>query len=179
MSLHATTPRKERLLAFGRSNSGRSSTYLNIADWAARTNADTHIYLALTDRSWDAMRFDEIDPYVTVTDLERGDYMAWVDWAKTTVDKVRADDWLVVDRIDEAWEAAQEFYWDRLTGGDMLADVYFRNQQAMKSKGAEGEYMAGDHGANWGLIKKYYRPTRALQYPLYRGRERDHGRHQG
>ena len=102
------------------------------------------------------MRFPAIEPVVNVTDLDRGDFMAWIRWAETLKSVVGRDDWAVVDLADTAWDVAQEFYWDKKTGGDMLADVFFENQRAIESKGSEGEYMGGADGANWGLIKKYY-----------------------
>ncbi len=156
MSLHPTTPRRERLLVFGRNNSGKSSVWLNIADWLSRTNSPDRLHVGSTDHAWDAMRYPDIEPYVNVTDLDRTDFMAWITWASSLKSTVTRDDWVIVDLAETAWDAAQEFYWDKKTGGDMLADIFFENQRAIESKGTDGEYMGGAHGANWGLIKKYY-----------------------
>lgn len=158
MTLHPTTPRRERILAFGPSNSGRSSTWLNIAQMAAQFETDTHLYVGGTDRAWDAMRYDEIEPYVSYEDLDRNDFMPWIDWAKNVKAKVRPDDWVVVDMADVAWDAAQEHVLPQVTntGSDMLADIYLANLKAIESKGGEGEFMGGAHGQRWDIIKRYY-----------------------
>ncbi len=156
MSLHPPTARRERLLIYGLNNSGKSSAVLDLAKWSASTNSPSRIYVGSTDYKWDGMVYPEIATTVTVTNLDRDDFLPWIEWAKAVKAKVTRDDWVCVDMVDVAWEAAQQFYWDRVTGGDLLADVWFRNQQAINTKGAEGEYMAGSNGGNWGLIKKYY-----------------------
>ena len=156
--LHAPHPRRERPLIYGRFNSGKSSCWLSVADWSERTDADITIHLGDTDHAWDAMRpiDGSLDRIVQVTDLDINDYRPWLDWTKKTRENVRPEDWVVVDMIDKAWTAAQGHYWAQMTGDDVLAEVYLRNQQALASKGREGEYMAGDHGANWGIINKFY-----------------------
>lgn len=156
MALHPTTPRREKILAYGRPNSGKSSTWVSIADWLATTGSTSRIHLGTTDRAWDAMRYDKIEEVVVATELIQGDFLFWIEWAKKTRESVGRDDWIVVDKACMVWDEAQAFYWDKKTGGDMLADVYFENQRAIESQGDDGEYMSGAHGVNWGLIKKYY-----------------------
>ena len=156
MSLHPPTSRRERILAYGLNGSGKTSTLLDVATWIANTQSSARIHVGSTDYKWEPMITPEIEPIVTVTNLDRDDFMPWIEWARSLKTKVSRDDWVSVDLIDVAWEAAQQFYWDKVTGGDLLADIWFRNQEAINSKGAEGEYMAGSNGGNWGLIKKYY-----------------------
>lgn len=154
--LQPTSPRRERVLAYGRPNSGRSSTWISLADWIAKTGSPSRIHLATTDRAWDAMRYPDIEPVVIAAELDQSDFAPWFDWAKKTRENVSRDDWIVVDKANQAWEGAQEFYWEKRTGGDMLADIWYQNQRAVETKGREGEFMGGAHGSNWDLIKKYY-----------------------
>lgn len=159
MSLHPTSPRRERILAFGSPNSGRSSTWLNIADWNAKTLASSHVYLGSTDRAWDAMQYPEIEPYVSVTDLDRTDFMPWIDWAKLIKSKVTRDDWVVVDMADVAWEAAQAHAFGLMTGGDMLSDIVLRDfleKEKAKEERNSKEMMSGPHGSKWDVTKRYY-----------------------
>lgn len=156
MTLHPTSPRREKLLVYGRPNSGKSSTWVSIADWTAKTSSTSRIHLATTDRAWDAMRYPEIEDVVTATELDLSDFEPWFEWAKKTAANVGRDDWIVVDKANHAWEGAQEYFWHRKTGGNLLADVFYEHQQAVETKGQRGSFMGGAHGANWDLIKRYY-----------------------
>lgn len=156
MPLHPPNSRKERLLVYGRSGAGKSSTWLSVANWALDTDADTVIHLGDTDHAWDAMRYEDIEPYISVTDLDINEYPDWLTWTRTVREKVKPSDWVVVDMIDKAWTAAQTHFWYQMSGGDPLGEIYLRNQQAIVTKGEQGEYMGGAHGANWGVINKFY-----------------------
>jgi hypothetical protein len=151
MPLHGPERRRERVLIYGRPGSGKSSAWTDLALWRERTKASWRIHLADTDHAWEAMDPDgRFDDFLTVKDLSVNDFHTWPKWAKDTAAVVARDDWLVVDMIDKAWEGAQNFYWDQVGDGASLADIFLRNQTDDKF------HMAGDHGANWGVINKYY-----------------------
>lgn len=157
--LHAPSSRRERALIFGRSNAGKSSALLAIAQWRLDTAATFNIYLGDTDHAWDAMRRDEYDPFVSVADLDINDYRPWLEWVKKVRENIGRDDWVCVDMIDKAWEAAQSHYWQQMSPDDVLADIYLRNQVEVNKgagKGNSDNMMAGSHGANWGIINKFY-----------------------
>lgn len=155
--LHNPTHRKERILIYGRSNCGKTSSWLALGDWKHRTNSDFNIHVADTDGVWDIVRpvTGELDD-IQVTRLYTDEYREWLDWVKKTRANVKPNDWVVVDMIGKAWEAAQTYYWSQVGSDDLLADIYLANQRALETKGAEGKYMAGAHGANWGLINRYH-----------------------
>lgn len=153
--MKASTPRRERTLVYGRSNAGKSSTWLDVANWFATTETPNRIHLGCTDFAWQSMRHEVIEPYVDCTDLDPLDFMGWVDWARRLRGEVDPDDWVVLDRTDILWEVAQETV-ERKRGHDLLADVKFENLRAIETRNAEGELMGGAHGSNWGLIKSYY-----------------------
>jgi hypothetical protein len=155
--MKAPSGRRERVLLYGRSGSGKSSAWLSLASWAEDTDTALTIHLGDTDHAYDAVAdIPEISSHVSCTDLDVNEYPQWLEWAKETRVKVSRDDWVVVDMIDKAWLGAQTHFWYQMSNGDPLADVYLRNQKAIDSKGEDGEYMGGSHGANWGIINKYY-----------------------
>jgi hypothetical protein len=155
--LHPPNNRRERTLIYGRFDSGKSHAWMSIAHWIRDTNSTARIHVGDTDNSWEAMRPADgsLDNIVLVTDLDINDYRVWTQWAKKLRSEVSRDDWVVVDMIDDTYQAAQNYYWDQMAPDDLLADIYLRNQQNIEGMSG-GESMAGPHGGNWGVIYKYY-----------------------
>ena len=159
------TNKLERVLAFGRSNSGKSSIWASIAEWTADTGGGL-VYLGDTDQAWDAMQSDNVLEVVVPSNV--GDYVSAVEWARGLKGKVNKEDWVVFDMADRSWVWSQEHYWNAISTDDdmLLGDVYVRDQLARRKadilkaggkwEGDEGESMAGSHGSNWGVIYKYY-----------------------
>src|SRR5215469_2323790 len=159
------TGKLEKVLVFGRSNSGKSSVWSAIAEWTADTGGGK-IYLGDTDQAWDAMQSDNVLEVVVPTYIS--DYMSAVEWARGLRKEVEKEDWVVFDMADRSWVWSQEHYWNAVSDTDdmLLGDVYARDQLARKKaevlkaggkwEGDEGESMAGSHGSNWGVIYKYY-----------------------
>lgn len=145
--------RRERILAYGRSGSGKSSTWMAVAQWIADTGSTAKIYVGDTDNAWDAMGYDEISHIVIPTHITN--YREGLEWARKTRDQVDPRDWVVFDMVDKAWPWAQEHYFTTKMGNDdlMLGDIYLDNQRSIEDKTVG---MAGDHGSNWGVIYKYY-----------------------
>jgi hypothetical protein len=153
MPLHTNSPRLEKILGFGLSNSGRSSMWIALADWIAQTGSDAKVHVGLTDNSWDDVRYDRIEEVVRVRDLDIRDFRPWMEWVEGL--EVKRDDWVVVDRADVAYEAAQQTFHMEDSGRGML-EVLMEDKKAKDTKGAQGKYMAGAHGVNWDLAKRYY-----------------------
>lgn len=153
MTLHAPHARRERILAYGRSNSGKSSMWLNLAQWREDTGAEWDIYVADTDAAWDAMRPEDgsYDPFVHVTQLDVEDYRPWVTWAQDTKKAVNPDDWVVVD-VHRAWEASEIHYFGPL---DILAEMAEKHRQFTQGDKA-GESMGGAYGGRWAARRRWY-----------------------
>lgn len=153
--MQPSSNRRERVLVYGRSNSGKSSCWLSIATWAADTGTDFHIYVGDTDNAWDAMGYEDIQKTVYAEHVR--DYRDAIQWARKTRDSVKGNDWVVFDMASKAWPWAQEHYFSTYVGDDdlLLGDVYLKDQKAM-NKEDDGESMGGAHGSNWGVIYKYY-----------------------
>jgi hypothetical protein len=162
----APTGKRERILGFGRSGSGKSSMWGAIGEWEADTGGGGKVWVADSDNAWDAM-WSENSEGVVQAERVRG-YVEAVHWARGIRGKVKGDDWVVMDMADKVWSWSQEHYWQTVTGEDdlLLGDVYVQDQLARKKaevvkgggkwEGDDGEAMAGAHGANWGVIYKYY-----------------------
>lgn len=150
MPLHPPGRRRERILTYGGSGSGKSSAWLNVAKWLQQTGAPGKVRLLDTDFAWEAYRPTDgsLDERVVVQD-------AW-DWADfkpgmeklTRAKDVTNDDWLVVDLIDKAWSKAQQGFFEYLT--DRPFDEFMG--EAVKNNVNVG----GEWGSNWGVINKMY-----------------------
>jgi AAA domain len=150
MTLHPTTTRREKILAYGGFNSGKSSMTLALANWRRDTNADFSIYLGDTEHGWEVVD-DGGYPFVHHTDLDIEDYRPWVEWGQETKRKVGRDDWLVVD-LHKAWEASEIHYFGPL---DILAEIAEKHRQFTQGdKG--GESMGGAYGGRWAARRRWY-----------------------
>lgn len=152
MSLHAPSPRRERVIIYADRGGGKSSAYISIGDWLDRTHSDRKVWLYDTDKSWEANRDESgaLDPYFNVVFLDRerfGGTGGWAETVRETRPLVHPDDWVVVDLQTHAWEAAQSHYWGQRSGNSSLAELWLRNRP---------QDVAGDHGVNWGIINKFY-----------------------
>src|SRR6266853_7020337 len=155
--MQPSSSRRERILVYGRSGAGKSSTWASLAQWISDTDTESLIHLGDTDNAWDAIQYEELEKYVTQSHITN--YRDALQWARKTRDNVQPTDWVVFDMIDKAWAWAQEHYFSTIMGDDdlMLGDVYVSNQIVMaKPKGEREGGMAGEHGSNWGVIYKYY-----------------------
>jgi hypothetical protein len=150
--IHASTTRRERIVAYGDRGGGKSSTYISIADWLDRTGSDRRVWLFDSDNGWDANRAEDgsLDRFITVFRVNRdsfGGKDGWLAACKAVRRDIHADDWVVVDLQTHAWEGAQRYYWGEKSGNDSLAELWLRNRP---------QDVSGDHGTNWGVINKFY-----------------------
>lgn len=150
MALHPPGKRRERILAYGGSGSGKSTIWLNIARWMEQTSAPGKIRLLDTDYAWDAYRpvDGSLDQRIIVEEA-----YDWTDFKPaierlTQAKDVTNDDWLVVDLIDKAWTKAQTGFFEYLT--DKPFDEFMA--ESVKNDVNVG----GEWGRNWGVINKMY-----------------------
>lgn len=153
--MHSPDNSLERICAYGPFDSGKSVMWADLAKWIALTGSPSHIYAADTDNTWDRQGNPAWTSFTHVTRLTRGEYPAWCAWAAESAKAAKPGDWIVVDMADKVYEEVQSYYWSK-NGFDSLADVYTLDLQNREKKGKGVFHMAGDHGANWGPIYKYY-----------------------
>lgn len=149
--IHPPSNRRERILVYGDSGSGKSSCWVSIADWLARTGSGERVFTLDTDNAWDALRpvDGSLDAVLTVISLDEYEYGEWTPAARKFRGELTKDSWLVLDLADKAWSGAQSHFWKHLSGGDSLAEMKLRE---LKKPGT----ISGDHGKNWDVIKNFY-----------------------
>ncbi len=150
--LTPTSRAKERILLFGKEGTGKTNAWCTIAAWMRRTNSPGKVYVVDTDLAVDRMADSYGDAFFE--NVVAGDANEWEDYTKL-VNNYHSlgtnDDWLVVDLIDKAWEAVQNYYVEQTSGKDPAA--YFLEYRKEKE---EGHPLAGAYGSNWTVINKLY-----------------------
>lgn len=148
MSLHPPTPRRERILAYGQPGAGKSTTWVQIAEWYYKTKVAAKVWVVDTDICWEAMRPEDghLDQIVEAFPIYE-----WSDY-KPAIQKIREnakpDDWFSIDRGDTVWDAAQEG-WSQAVEGKDIDEFFLMHQQ-------RGTNPGGDFGTNWVQIKRMY-----------------------
>lgn len=152
MPLHPPSSRRERILVFGEAGSGKSSTWVSIADWLERTRSKDKVYALDTDAAWEGMRPEDgsLDARVLVSNLDAQEFDPWRPEARRVRGLVSRDDWVVLDMAMKAWRAPQDAYW-KAKQGESFADAF----AAAVIADDLGE-LSGHHGTNWGAINKLY-----------------------
>lgn len=148
--LHPPSNRRERILGYGQSKQGKSTAWLDIAEWLYKTGSKNKVIVGDTDVAWEAMRpmDGHLDHIVKVTDLDEwADYKSWINKAKTSANPDR-NDWLVLDMVDKCYETAKGEYFMRRFGKEL--DEFF-----IEAKG-DTEVIGGAYGTNWDVINKMY-----------------------
>lgn len=153
MPLHTESRRRERILLYGPWGAGKSYSWVRLANWLHKTKSPNKIYLLDADHAFDAQceafpEFEEVVVPYRVTE-----------W-KHCEEAIRAfnmqgqrDDWLVVDRIDNAWESVQNSFTEQVYGKNLstyFVDAKKRSQDEMANA------LGGAHGEKWGIINKMY-----------------------
>ena len=153
--LSSTGPR-ERILVIGTWGAGKSYCAVDLAQ-SPRRNPETHIQVI--DTTFEAER-NFIGCEVDIATVE-----SWDDYMKA-IRKFRAtakpQDWLVIDRGDAVWDAAQSGYTEKAHGTSI--DEWFIGY---RKEHESGNAFAGDYGIHWGAIKRMYGAfmSEMMKYP--------------
>lgn len=147
--LSASTPRREKILLFGEANSGKSSAWVSIAHWLAKTKSTAKVRVLDTDMAWDAMYDPAIEPAVEVVSSDKDNADEWPGIMQRFKKVSEPDDWVVIDMVDQPWEAARGWFW-KTKEGDSLAEVYLRQTTG------DNVDIGGPYGRNWDVINKLY-----------------------
>ena len=166
MSLHPTARAREKILLAGSYGSGKSYARNNLISALHSSGSDAKVYLLDTDdtidRMYDALGEEvcaNVEPFYV-----GGNFDAWKAAADQLAPKVTRDDWVVVDRVDRLWPAAQDYYIQRVFGMDSdefyltyAAEIEnFNKSAADKDKKQGGSPLAGAYGQRWDHIKRSY-----------------------
>ena len=154
MPLHPSFPAPERILAFGPAGSGKTTAWLDIAKWCARTKADVKFFILDTDFAVARMitSYPEIQPIVDIsTGYDWNDYMAF---QKKVLREAGPNDWVIIDFMGSAWDAVQQHFIEEVFHKE-IGDYFL---QARKSLAKDDKSLSAlDGWTDWSVVNGLYR----------------------
>lgn len=136
------TNTRERIMAMGGANMGKSFNFYSIARAAAITESDAKFYVIDTDQSFGRMVGDDyfkplwlpdMSGFVNLEFTEASDWGELMKAVYAYQSKMRDQDWLMIDMISPTWNWVQEAYAQRIFGKD-LEEFYIQQRAAMGAK---------------------------------------------
>ncbi len=166
--MRPSTPRRERILAYGSPGAGKTRAWLSIADLYVKTNSPGKFYVIDTDDTYWASveEFPKVAEAEIVETLSVYDWTAMTDAAKEFAAKAGPDDWIVCDLFDKGWEEVQNYYSEQAFGqdkGDFFLDLKRRLEASKKTKGDQPGF---EGWTDWTTIKALH--ARWANNVLYR-----------
>lgn len=148
MALHPTIPRRERILIMGPPGAGKSTSWLDVAEWYEKTGATGRIFVSDTDGAWEGQRpvDGRLDKRVMQEDAY--DFPSIVALVDRAIREHQDGDFLVIDMVDKAWSYSQSHYFEQVFGKEL-------DQFWLEAK-KEGVNPGGDYGTNWTVINKLH-----------------------
>lgn len=146
----------ERILVYGGTGSGKSDSWLSIAE--ALNNTDTMFYCLDTDRS--IRRLLSTD-YTHLNNVKVVECRSW-DTFEATLKRLnelglkdkRQQDWIIIDFVDQLWQFIQNWFTQKYFGKD-FDDYIGQVREATKSKDAKKlELLKG--WTDWQVINATY-----------------------
>lgn len=152
--LQPTTRRRERILAYGLENGGKSTLWLQLAAWLRRTNSSARVFAMDSDMvsEWAPDAYPGFDENVRSYDTYQWEeYRSALDEAQGE-NKPDNNDWLVVDTSDRPWLAVQDWY------VRTVKEVEVENWIVEHAKSEHGKEhpLSGEWGMNWFYINDQY-----------------------
>lgn len=161
---------RERILTMGITGSGKSYQWLKIAEELLYEGSDAVFRCLDTDNDIEYMletQFQHLLPenkgnVHTMPIYSWEDYKSGIKWVLSS--DVKNEDWLIIDRIDTAWEVVQGYFADEVFG-ENIGDYFLNVRKTMRVKGdvdAKGKPIMsivpeGLSGwVDWVVIKKLY-----------------------
>src|SRR5438105_5681472 len=142
---------RERVLLMGSYGSGKSYARVALWRWLVGTGAPGRLFVVDTDASCEREALELGEQYLPSIALqpayEWGDFQVVGDWRQHAT----RDDWLIVDRVDKAWTAAQDDIIQRMFGVD-AAELFVEHQ----AKAGKGRPLPNSHAARGDAIKRGY-----------------------
>lgn len=156
------TQGRERILLMGGYGVGKSFAWAKIADWNFRRNGGK-VFVLDTDMAFDRMAIEF--PEAFEAKCVPFDLAEWSDYNSCLADAYKQNDgskenWLVVDLVDKAWEAVQQYYIDQVFAKSM--DSYFLEA---RKRNISGNPLDG--WQDWSVINRLYQAwiMKVLRWP--------------
>lgn len=152
MPLHPEFPVFERILVFGPAGSGKTTSWLKIAELASKTKSDAVFYVGDTDAAVTRMLLG-----YNISNLELHSLYDWpeyVEFGKRVITTARPQDWIILDFIGSAWNAVQQHFVSEIFKQD-IGDYFL---QARKELGSGAKNLSALEGwVDWPVINAMYR----------------------
>jgi hypothetical protein len=145
-------PSRERVLLVGPYGSGKSHAWISLAKMLGRTHTEAALHVLDTDNA--AVRMLEAVPHASEVFIHVNECYEWPDYEhalKAAALNAKPQDWLIVDMIDKAWQAVQDYFIDQVFG--TTSERFFLEA---RKEGTKGSPLAGEFGVNWNVINKLY-----------------------
>jgi hypothetical protein len=152
-----TSEAPERFALYGEPNAGKTYAAFMIAKRLQLTGSPAQMFYLDCDNAY----FDMVDEF----ELDNVHHLPFdpdeFEEFEEAVAKAKADaqpkrgDWLVIDRGEPTWEAAQQAYSQAVRGTDI--DEWRLQVRARQNKGGDKDKRGGLQGFEWADIKKMYR----------------------
>lgn len=147
---------KEKIQMYGMAGVGKTHQLFQIARWHQDLGSDARFYGLNSDTSWEVLYSNP--EFCDLTNIEWKDcnyFQDYVNGAKAAHKKLRAQDWLVLDLSDHAWQAAQDEYARAQakkygTNIEDMGDLF-----AVSDAAEKGKYPI--EGWDWGPVNARYR----------------------
>lgn len=160
----------ERVLVYGNEGTGKTRAWLDIAALSQRSGSDAMFY-AIDSEVAAIPRMLSGETFRDLTNVHHepvSDYPEMFQAIRALADKVRPNDWLILDRADAMWEMAQDHYVD-LRYGRTMGEQWLSWVTTTGGDTRKGRLLEGD--TDWGTINKLYRdlttPVVRLQGHLF------------
>ncbi len=147
----------ERILMFGGSGAGKSESYLSIAEALYQRGDDVKFYVLDTDKALAATLHRGYPHLANIFEWEyHRNYTDMRNYVLGVQERVRPQDWFVMDRVEKIWLALGNWFVKRVYG--MEPDEYFiqvaADIEALKKKNEKLIAEAARTGKKPGKIKK-------------------------
>ena len=148
----------ERILVMGSEGSGKTRDWLDIAKMAQKTGSDAQFYVVDTEVSVPRMLTGaSFSDLANVHDEQVADWNELVQAVRMFREKIRPQDWLIVDMLSWAWGWVQDEYIEQVykttTGEHWTSWAVRESLKGPKDK--KSGVLEGD--TDWGTINKNYR----------------------
>lgn len=131
-------PIKERINVYGLTDTGKTHQYFMIAKWHHDLGSDARFYAVNTDTSFEVLVFNpEFSDLTNIEWVDATTFDEFYQGTKQYVNKMRDQDWLALDLMDDAWALVQDEY-TRLRAReqgidlDNIGELYLESGQTKK-----------------------------------------------
>jgi len=145
----------ERILVYGQPGTGKSYQFLKIAQFVAPAKC----YVLDTDDAYPRMLDTE---FKSLNNVEVYPVFGWEDWQSAVtgvIAKASPGDWICVDRADVMWQAAQEYFVEKVFGEEP-SDFFIharREYEQTKKDDPKKKFVPLDGYKDWTIINRVYR----------------------